>query len=174
MKSNKHFSILLCLLALTLAACGAGGLTTNSPDPSSTPIGTIITPAPTSTEVAIPSESESLVSQAIADLALRLQVTEEVIQAVSVEAVEWRDTSLGCPQPGMMYAQVVTPGYKLGLEAEGEKYWYHTDAGKYLVLCKDALPSEPILSVDDPTVKDGGPNQPIGDDVIIRTPSEGK
>ena len=33
---------------------------------------------------------------------------------------EWNDSSLGCPQPGLFYAQVITPGYlrSLGVKSE--------------------------------------------------------
>jgi len=46
---------------------------------------------------------------------------------VSAEAVEWPDASLGNPQPGMVYAQVVTPGYKIILSARGQQYEYHSE-----------------------------------------------
>jgi hypothetical protein len=54
---------------------------------------------------------------------------------VSAESVEWPDTSLGNPQPGMFYAQVITPGFKIILEAGGAQYEYHTDlAGNFTLL----------------------------------------
>ncbi|MCD6291080.1 MAG: hypothetical protein J7M34_11300 [Anaerolineae bacterium] len=74
-----------------------------------------------------------LVAQAVADLAERLHVAEDEITVRSVEAVEWSDTSLGCPQPGMMYAQVITPGYRIVLEAGGQRYEYHTDRSRVLL-----------------------------------------
>ena len=46
---------------------------------------------------------------------------------MSAEAVEWPDASLGNPQPGMVYAQVVTPGYKIILSARGQQYEYHSE-----------------------------------------------
>ena len=57
------------------------------------------------------------------------------VAVVSSEAVEWPDSSLGCPRPGMMYAQVITPGFKVTLHAEGEAYEVHTDEGRSAVLC---------------------------------------
>ena len=44
----------------------------------------------------------------------------------SVERVDWNDASLGNPEPGMGYIQVITPGFKLVLESEGEFHTYHT------------------------------------------------
>jgi hypothetical protein len=71
------------------------------------------------------------------DLAQRLSLAPDDIRLVAVEPVDWSDTSLGCPQPGMMYAQVITPGFRVVLEAEGERYQYHTDRDRGIVLCTD-------------------------------------
>ncbi|MBI2845062.1 MAG: hypothetical protein HYX86_00805 [Chloroflexi bacterium] len=82
------------------------------------------TPQPT---VQVPEEAEKVVALAIADLAVRLGVPEAEILVVSVDAVEWPDTSLGHPQPGYAYAQVITPGFRIILEAKGQIYEYHSD-----------------------------------------------
>ncbi len=52
-----------------------------------------------------------------------------------VYAVEWPDSSLGCPQKGRSYLQVVTPGYMVSLAANGESYTVHVGAGN-AVVCK--------------------------------------
>ena len=51
------------------------------------------------------------------------------------EKIEWNDSSLGCPKPGMNYLQVVTPGYRITLEAQGRRYEYHTDSTSHVVRC---------------------------------------
>lgn len=84
----------------------------------------------------MPDEACRAVELARADLARRLGLALEVIQLVSVEAVDWSDTSLGCPQPGLMYAQVITPGFLIELEAMGQTYEYHTDEDSSAVLCQ--------------------------------------
>jgi hypothetical protein len=82
--------------------------------------------------------SEKAIAAAVADLSEKTGVPPAEITLVSVEAVEWSDSSLGCPQEGFMYAQVITPGYLIVLEANGEQFTYHTDQqGKSIVLCKD-------------------------------------
>jgi len=87
---------------------------------------------------AVPSGSEPLVELAKADLAERIGIEKEQIEVDSVKSVEWPDASLGCPEPGMMYAQVITPGYRILLSHDGENYRYHTDArGNRVVLCDD-------------------------------------
>ena len=79
---------------------------------------------------------QALTKQATDDLAARLGVKATQIDVVEVKEVEWPDASLGCPEPGMMYAQVITPGYRIVLEAEGKTYEYHTDADRTVALCE--------------------------------------
>lgn len=72
------------------------------------------------------SDYFGLFMQAQEDLGQRLGVDIAYIKLAEVERVDWPDTALGSPQPGMMYAQVITPGFKMVLDAEGERYTYHT------------------------------------------------
>ncbi|MFO8080584.1 MAG: hypothetical protein R6V07_09780 [Armatimonadota bacterium] len=74
------------------------------------------------------------VQAAVADLAQRLEINEDAITVASFEVVTWPDASLGNPQPGQLYAQVQTPGYRVFLEAEGERYEYHTDRATRVTL----------------------------------------
>lgn len=73
------------------------------------------------------SEKPRVVDTAISDLALRLNVQAEQIRILNVEKVNWPDASLGYPEKGMMYAQVITPGYRIILDAGGRTYEYHSD-----------------------------------------------
>ncbi|MDQ2998975.1 MAG: hypothetical protein M3R61_18240 [Chloroflexota bacterium] len=70
-----------------------------------------------------------------AALAQELAVAATDITVVAVEATEWRDSSLGCPKPGMNYLQVITPGYKITLAAQGQRYEYHSDTNTRVVRC---------------------------------------
>lgn len=62
------------------------------------------------------------------------------LEVESANVVQWPDTSLGCPQPGMMYAQVITPGYQVTFmnTASGKTYFVHTGAGRAIVCEKTA------------------------------------
>lgn len=71
-------------------------------------------------------DKSAIVEQAKKDLAQRLNVGTESIELLGqVEEVTWPDTSLGCPEPGMVYAQVLTPGYRFRLQSSGKIYQYH-------------------------------------------------
>jgi membrane protease subunit HflC len=54
----------------------------------------------------------------------------------STESVQWPDASLGCPQEGQGYAQVITPGYKLVFDLAGTPYEVHSNVdGSQMVIC---------------------------------------
>lgn len=85
----------------------------------------------------VPTEAEPAVMAAKRDLASRAGVRAERVEVADFEAVKWSDASLGCPEPGKMYAQVITPGYRVVLKAAGQTYEYHTNRGKRAVLCPE-------------------------------------
>ena len=93
-------------------------------------------PTPGSPAATLPYAARRVVQMAKEDLARRLDLSLSEISVISVESVDWSDTSLGCPQPGMMYAQVITPGFLIVLEAMGQTYDYHTDENSSVVLCQ--------------------------------------
>jgi hypothetical protein len=104
------------------------------------PISPVNTPDNTMTSASdaeLPAGSEQAVEAAVNDLADRTGLSPDLITVVSVEATEWSDASLGCPQEGMMYAQVITPGFLIILEADGEQYEYHTNQTDGVMLCQE-------------------------------------
>jgi hypothetical protein len=82
-----------------------------------------------------------LVSQAKEDLAKRLSVPTTAIELLKLEEVTWRDSSLGCPQPGMAYAQVLVNGSLIMLKHEGAVYQYHSGKGGAPILCENPTKS---------------------------------
>jgi hypothetical protein len=72
----------------------------------------------------------------IAAIAADLGVPPESVQVVTMEPRDWPDSSLGCPQPDMLYAQVITPGYLVLVEVSGERMEYHTDKLGTVVRCR--------------------------------------
>ena len=80
--------------------------------------------------------SEDALAAVVADLSEQTGIPVSEITLVSMETMEWSDASLGCPQEGFMYAQVITPGYLMILEAGGKQYEYHTDQATNFILCE--------------------------------------
>jgi hypothetical protein len=89
--------------------------------------------------------SADMVEQAKADLAQRLGITLDEIEVQSVESTEFPDASLGVPEEGQTYAQVITPGYIMTLLAEGETYRYHGAEGRVVFVPEEQkiVPAEP-------------------------------
>ena len=153
------FSMTACTLSPQPTSRSENGSTaTSEPPPTSTPAAPPPTASPTSvrptespthtptpvppTEPPTPtSPLNPAVAAAVAHLAAELDISPEEVVVLSADEVEWRDASLGCPKPGMMYAQVVTPGYWVILKVDGVEYDVHTTrTGNTIALCQS--PSE--------------------------------
>ena len=99
--------------------------------------GSTTTTTPTTGEPQVDPGLLPLVDQAKADLAGVLGVDAGSITLVSAELVEWPDTSLGCPQPDMVYMQVPTDGSLIVLSHAGTEHRYHTGGSEYVpFLCE--------------------------------------
>ena len=78
-----------------------------------------LTPTPTPTPMAV--------GNALKRLAFDLATPENNFIFIRSDPTDWPDTSLGCSEPDYMYAQVITPGYTVVFEFEGNAYIVHTD-----------------------------------------------
>ena len=108
-------------------------------------------------------DEQALVERAKALVERETGVAATNLSVTSLESVEWNDASLGCPQPRTMYAQVVTPGYRVTLAGpSGESYDVHTAAAPdgSVVLCTQddtavkapaPQPTTPQLTTPQPT-----------------------
>jgi hypothetical protein len=72
-------------------------------------------------------DDERAFAGARAALARRLGIDELAIRRVEVTPQEWNDACLGVSNAGEMCAQVITPGWIVILEANGQRYAAHTD-----------------------------------------------
>ena len=115
------------------------------------------TPPPVNGEQLFP-RAAPLVALAVDDLATQLGVPTDGIEVMSAEEMSWPDASLGCPQPGFMYAQVITPGWLMRLRVGEETYEYHTDQAEQTVLCD---PGAGTPEVSPKAISDSAPWQPV-------------
>lgn len=67
-----------------------------------------------------------MVAKCKSDLAKRLKLQAREIKLIESQPATWSDTALGMPEPGKMYAQVITPGSRVTLEARSTRYLYTT------------------------------------------------
>ncbi len=100
-------SALIILAAMVLSGCGQNGR------------GNIAAPDPTPRPAAAANGPEGI---AIATVAEFLSIEPGRVTVVSSEAQDFPDSSLGCPQPGMSYLQVITPGHRVLVEADGRRF----------------------------------------------------
>lgn len=131
-------------IALTLATSACGEPTSDS-SPQETATSTS-TPEEPMTSTSSPS---GLPAAAVADLSRRLGIDAQDVSVVVDEEVTWRNSSLGCPEPGRIYGQGLVDGRRLVLEAEGREYAYHSDGTKDPFLCED--PESPASTRDGDT-----------------------
>jgi hypothetical protein len=68
------------------------------------------------------------VTAAIAGVAQQLDVRPNALTLIVYEAVDWPDACLGIVVPGVMCAQVVTPGYRIVLRGPQGEFEVHTAA----------------------------------------------
>jgi hypothetical protein len=120
---------------LVAAGCAAPGLEAPA-DESGQPLEP--SPLPSPLHGASANRAQDAARRAIDDLAGRLNLDSAKISLISVQAVDWPDASLGCPEPGKVYAQVVTPGYRIVLEVGEARYVYHSDSeAERVIRCQD-------------------------------------
>lgn len=141
----KRYAVAVAATAVLLVVAGCGEPSTTRGS-ASTP--TAAEREETVTESTQPSHGPTdgpdgrrgVVADAVRDLARRLDVDPSQISVVSAEEVTWRDASMGCPRPGMMYPQVLTNGSRVVLEAEGRRYEYHAGGQRSAFLCENPEP----------------------------------
>ncbi len=83
---------------------------------------------------------KSLLQKAMEDLGSRLSIPVNEVSLIEWNEEEWSDSRLGCPQPGMSYLQVITPGYQMIFQANGQTYEYHSNKSGHFVYCSDQAP----------------------------------
>ena len=142
MRCPMWLLVLLAALMLALYGCAAS----RPPDaptaaPASQPV-LSASPSPSRVPSTSPSPESSPPADDVADRVVRaaaahLGVAATAVRVDSVDAREWPDSSLGCPSPGMLYAQVVTAGYVVVVSGAGKQLEYHIAPRGQPVLCQE-------------------------------------
>ena len=108
-------------------------MTTPKPPPEPLPLPPEIQP----TGGEVPAEYLAAVK---ADAAERLGVSEAELSVDEAVSVVWPDGSLGCPQPGQNYIQVLIEGYRVVISAAGQSLDYRLDQRGHFRLCESGMP----------------------------------
>jgi hypothetical protein len=83
----------------------------------------------------IHTEAQPMVDLVLQDATTQLGVEPSALTVTAIETVEWPDSSLGCPEDGGVYAQVVSPGYRITVTDGTTTLEYHTGLNDSFVLC---------------------------------------
>lgn len=75
----------------------------------------------------IPADLTPAQRAAIASLSGNLDLAADKITLISTEAVDWSDDCLGVVMEGLVCTQVIIPGFRVLLEANGRQVEYHTN-----------------------------------------------
>ena len=70
---------------------------------------------------------DSAVENAPNDLARRLKINAADVKEKSVEDSDFPDMALGAPEDDEMSGQMITRGWRIKLEAQGQTYEYRAD-----------------------------------------------
>ena len=158
-RSAPRLPAAIVCIALAAAACTGG---TGAASPAMTPVPAtpvpatpVPTPVPTpliasmEPPTAIPGTTNAIpgsyLEAAIADAAARAGVDPVEVTVISTESRDWPSGALGCPVVGFMYTDVITPGYRIVVEAGGTTYDYRAasrGAGE-VRLCENPLGPNP-------------------------------
>ena len=134
---RRKFILLFVLagaLLMLAAACQPAGNEPGAPAATNTP-------APTATpeeEATAESQYPAAVDAARQQLASDLGVEADAITVASFDAREWPNACLGLAQEGQMCAEVITPGYLVILNAEGQTYRARSNQDGSVVAFEDA------------------------------------
>jgi hypothetical protein len=136
----------LALVGLILASCAAPPDAPFRPSQTALPRETVaetpVSDPPSLVETPLTSDAEHLVDLARHHAADLLGVDVSAVALISINGRDWPDAALGCPQPGLAYAQVITPGFQIQLEADEHRLVYHADTRDQVVLCQAKPPHE--------------------------------
>ena len=75
----------------------------------------------------MPNSKDGAVENARKDLANRLKIDPGDVKQSSVEDDDFPDLSLGAAEDGEMSGQMITPGWRIRLDAQGKTYEYRAD-----------------------------------------------
>lgn len=149
--------IAIGLLLLTLTACGGAATTTPGNDatggapvtgasPSSMPLGSVpagggdapVSGAPGGDQLMEVGDLEKNVMNLLATTTGK---PADTLKLQNKEEAEWPNGGLGCPKEGMMYTEMIVPGYKLTYSDGSTTYEVHTDrSGNSAVWCDNGEP----------------------------------
>ena len=133
-------SLKILTLAGTLAASAGAAATTPTPrhiaPPTRIPDIETLTPMPAGEPVSTALIPRAVRRAVVTDAANRFKVAESAVVLARAEQLTWSDGSLGCPEPGRMYTQMLVAGFRVVAITSAGELTYHTDSRGIAVSCR--------------------------------------
>src|SRR4030095_6536080 len=154
----KHWMAMICCALCVTAACPAEPPTSASEDvpmktgrapPTRIPDPVEPTVAPQGAPVTAAQMAHERRQAVVEDAARRFKVEASAVVLTRAEQVTWPNGSLGCPEPGRMYTQMLVPGYRVVAKTTAGEMTYHTDARGNVVNCASRLPRKAVEGAQD-------------------------
>ena len=111
-----------------------------------------VIPAPIPTGKTPPVKGEvpqAILESILKEAAAQAKVDRDQLVIARAQSVVWSDGSLGCPEPGMMYTQILVNGYWVIIEAGSKQYDFRVGSGGSFRLCPPGQgqpPSQPAVN----------------------------
>jgi hypothetical protein len=172
MNTKTIFALLLALSFLT--SCAQTTTTGTYPPPGSIPatpttiasypppttVPTAIPPAPTH----IPVDLAPAQMAAIQAVSKKYNLSADQVHIANTEAVTWPNGCLGVVIPGVMCTDVVTPGFRIMLTANGQQFEIHTnqDGSSVVDAAQQLATLEFVVQTINRTIQVVNPNIPLG------------
>jgi hypothetical protein len=83
---------------------------------------------------------DDLVAEAITDAVARFDANDADVVVLEARDVTWRDSSLGCPAPGISYLQRLTEGFLVVLRIGTRRVEYHSGPSGPARFCPNPQP----------------------------------
>lgn len=99
---------------------------------------------------------EAILTAILTDASERTEVEVSALEVTRAQAMSWPDGSLGCPEPGMFYLQVITDGYWVEVVAGEERLDYRADTNGVFRLCTNPSGQPPLGTAPGDTINPTG------------------
>lgn len=110
--------VIICITLAIVTACSPGPQATEGP---------ILDEQPAEPPTPIPMDLTPAQRAVITALSENLGLPADEIKLASTEAMDWPDSCLGVAEEGIECTQVITPGFRILLDAKGRQMEYHTN-----------------------------------------------
>ncbi len=166
---NKKTILAIILTISFLTACAQTPTPGGYPPQGSIVIPTVVAQYPSPTEVVstptkISVDLTPVQKAAVQEVSQKYNIPVDQIQIASSVAVTWPTGCLGVVIPGFMCTDIVTPGFRIMMNASGQQFEIHTnqDGSSVIDAAQQLATLGFVVQLIDHSIKVDNPNIPLG------------